>query len=142
MLTILILNLTCLSTFSQTVYNKLEYNYDANGNRTSRTVQIVLNKNTGESPELSIPNNKIFGEVSCYPNPTNGVLTIKFDQSVTLGIICNYAIFNMEGKLVKKGELNGSTTTIDISTINDGMYLLNLNSNLGTRKIKITKLTN
>lgn len=141
-LIILILNFNSLITYSQTIFNKLEYSYDANGNRISRTVQIVLNKNTGENTEISTNLNKNIGEIYCYPNPTSGIFNIKFEQTFSSEINCFYTIINMEGKLIMKGEIKGKSSTIDISNLNDGMYLLNLNSSLGTRKIKISKLTN
>src|SRR5690606_8176302 len=83
-------------------------------------VQATLNV-----PEL---HNKTF---AVYPNPVTNTLNIKTQLNNF-----NYELFNVHGQKVMEGS---STTSINVSKLNTGIYLLNLSNGNQTENIKIVK---
>ena len=61
--------------------------------------------------------------INIYPNPTNGN-TLFFNLTKDARI----NIYNILGKLVKTAEVKASNNTLDIATLNKGMYILKINS--------------
>ena len=58
--------------------------------------------------------------IMVYPNPTNGLLTIRLEKAYTEQI---YHIFDQQGRMVKSDVLNGKQTVIELN-LNNGMYYL------------------
>lgn len=58
-----------------------------------------------------------------YPNPSSGSLTIDIPQMTTNSIL----MYDISGKLVKEIKGNSTFFTEDISSLEDGVYLLNFN---------------
>lgn len=83
-------------------------------------VQATLNV-----PEL---HNKTF---AVYPNPVTNTLNIKTQLNNF-----DYELFNVHGQKVMEGS---STTSINVSKLNTGIYLLNLSNGNQTENIKIVK---
>ena len=69
-----------------------------------------------------------------YPNPTSDELHI--DGNV---VITKVTIFNMLGQMVLEKPANGQTNTIDLSHLNSGTYVLEMETELGIKKQKIIK---
>ena len=63
--------------------------------------------------EKSLSNHKL------YPNPTDGILSIS-----TGTVIKKIEIFNIAGHIVKKLKVNKSNTSIDVSNLPEGHYIL------------------
>ena len=57
--------------------------------------------------------------VSIYPNPSTGVFTISELEGGTR----SYEVFNLQGKAIKKGLVVLGQATIDLSALENGMYL-------------------
>lgn len=76
---------------------------------------------------------------STYPNPSDGTVHLQFENTVQLKKI---VIRNLKGKVVKKIDPANNTlgkTTIDLSRLPTGFYLLSVISSEGmvSRKILI-----
>ena len=73
----------------------------------------------------------IVSEINIYPKPTSNTLNIN-------GIIknINYSIFNLQGQSILKGNTNNN---IDVSTLPQGMYILNLETESGVLVNKFIK---
>jgi hypothetical protein len=73
-----------------------------------------------------------------FPNPNKGELNV-----VIPGVKGNtvYEIYHIGGALLQKGSFNGNTHSIDISSYNNGMYFIQLNTNgvLGSKKFMLTR---
>ncbi|MCG2792334.1 MAG: YCF48-related protein [Weeksellaceae bacterium] len=69
-----------------------------------------------------------------FPNPTNGILNIS-----TTNKIDQYEVFSIAGQLVKKGTQVGNLSTIDISSLPKGVYILKLASKSDLKSFKIIK---
>lgn len=70
--------------------------------------------------------------IRVYPNPTDGVLHIESDEPVT-----SLTLNDMAGHLVCKAE--GKCETLDLSSVNTGMYLLTVNTQNSQKTSKIIK---
>ncbi len=69
---------------------------------------------------LEIPVNA-YQEFTVFPNPSQGHFTIKSDGLT--GII-SYQIIEMTGKVLQQGVLNNNHTTIDLTSVQSGLYFL------------------
>ena len=70
-------------------------------------------------------------EAHIYPNPTDGYINISDTYE-------HYFLYNLSGKLITHGDFNA---TLDFRTYPNGLYLLNLQSELNSisRKILIER---
>lgn len=68
--------------------------------------------------EVSENSNK----VTVYPNPVvNSHLFVKIPKGTNK---CDYTLYSVEGKMVKKGQIDGNNNKIDISELEKGMYIV------------------
>ncbi len=61
-------------------------------------------------------------ELTIYPNPSNGIFYIK---SQLISEKTPYQITDITGKIIAKGELNDTQSSIDLATVQSGVYFLN-----------------
>lgn len=69
---------------------------------------------------LKVPNYEM-SSFTVYPNPSNGVFTI---QQTFLPENRLYQITDVIGKIIASGELNENDSTIDLSSVQSGIYFL------------------
>ncbi len=83
---------------------------------------------------LSIDNDIISDAgLMIYPNPVSGNLTIKSRQET----INSIAIYNLAGyKVVEKPAVNTEQTTLDISPLSSGMYLVEINYSNNKKEVQ------
>jgi len=63
--------------------------------------------------------------IEIYPNPTNGILTITIDNPQGTKL----EIYNLQGKMMYKKDMESIHETIDLSAYPKGMYLVKVNEN-------------
>jgi len=80
----------------------------------------ILDKSTGID---DIYDQRTF---SIYPNPSNGIFTLEFDQIPTNPV----AIFDLKGRKLNEYRISSNQTSIDLSGLDKGVYILNV---LGTK---------
>ena len=70
-----------------------------------------------------------------YPNPTTTFLNVKYDflNKTT------YQIVNITGQEVQTGTINNSNKQIDVSSLSEGIYFLQLQSASGMSNHKVVK---
>lgn len=78
----------------------------------------------GNNPVLAVTKNPLPTAVEIYPNPAQEQLTLQ-----TEGSFENYLIQDMSGRTVVTGKLSG--TTISLTALQSGMYLLKMNDAAG-----------
>ena len=88
------------------------------------------------SLEVPVNNNFPHDLVKIFPNPTKGRFSIRIDV-IRIGTI--YNLYNQLGKVILTGKLNEENTSLDLSNLENGIYLLNLNAP-GLHTFKISKL--
>ena len=140
---------TTVQVFSQTV-DYVEFDYDSAGNRTTREV-IYLKTTAIEDTEAT--NQNVFGqvtdsvefkgilhgqEVSIFPNPTKGSLTIAIAGEQETGP-ATLALFSISGELVLKQQIRQPNTTLDLSGHPPGNYLLQISTAAGSETWKVVK---
>ena len=74
-----------------------------------------------------------------YPNPTNKLITIEASYS---GVYENavYSIYNLDGGLITNEHELNERTTIDITELEPGYYIVEVNSDYGKFSMKFLKL--
>ncbi|MFN0188270.1 MAG: LamG-like jellyroll fold domain-containing protein [Bacteroidia bacterium] len=82
---------------------------------TSGTGILSINNNVGILENIA---SNLF---SIYPNPTHEILNIKTTSKF---IGANYSIFNMKGDLVLQGIITEENTSLTVSALNAGNYLI------------------
>ena len=62
--------------------------------------------------------------VSVYPNPAISMLNVKNAPDIE----ASFTIFRMDGAIVMKSQLVGGGSSIDIASLNSGLYLLKIDN--------------
>lgn len=106
-------------TFSQ---NCILFDYDADGNRVSRTVDYGCN---GKSEDNVAQEDYVEQEIVVYPNPTDGSFTILMPDGFDYNTP-HFELYDVNGMLHVKSELYVGETHVDIGTLNTGVYLLKI----------------
>jgi photosystem II stability/assembly factor-like uncharacterized protein len=80
-------------------------------------------------------------DIHTYPNPTSGVLNIKILSEGTETM--NYNLMDATGRIVRSGKWNlsasSSLITLNLSTLTDGIYLLEISTDKGKTVLRISK---
>ena len=93
--------------------------------------RILEYKYTGPQSVLSIVPDSINTpaintKIEVYPNPAKNMLFVKSIKNQTSPL--HYSIFDINGKVVLKGNSNINNFGINIQTLNPGMYIFKLYS--------------
>jgi uncharacterized repeat protein (TIGR01451 family) len=72
-----------------------------------------------------------------YPNPTAGIVTFAFKN--TSATITDIEVLDILGKTLLSKTVNYSNATIDLSSLEKGIYLVKLKTNGQTKTVKISK---
>jgi len=114
--------------------NKLNYAYDADGNRIERTISMTRSASvTTEFYEEIIAEKN----VKIYPNPTKGQLKVEISNTeINSGSI---QVFDMNGRKIIQQKITEITTPIDLSNYSTGTYILKIQLNNESSNWKIIK---
>jgi hypothetical protein len=75
--------------------------------------------------------------INVYPNPANNKILVATENG---SVISNVQIISITGESVANYKnINQSSTNVNISNLESGMYILNVTSELGTESIKMIK---
>ena len=100
---------------------------NASGCKGPKDSILVLINNTSNCTESGIVLYTVNNTVIIYPNPTNGSFVIE-QQNTLYNVHCT--VYDINGKLVLTQTINGKTT-IDASSLSEGVYNISLISNEG-----------
>ncbi|WP_341900397.1 PKD domain-containing protein [Fluviicola taffensis] len=100
---------------------------DANGCANTATNSIVVDACLG------LGDNEI-ATISVYPNPTDGKLTLSNVVENT-----SFNIVSVSGQVVLNGVVSNTANTIDLSSFENGIYVLQLTQEQGLQTIRIVK---
>lgn len=100
--------------------------------------RLVINSNNGKAvnSNVAVANMKsIAFEPTIFPNPATAAINLTANAAV------NYTVTDMSGRIAQVGTFNANDTkTINITSLNKGNYILNLNSNGQTKAISFVKI--
>ena len=102
------------------------------GTYTQRSVPTAIN-----CPTTTLANNDYAGtskELKVYPNPVHDHVNLSFEQEMT-----TVAVYNLLGQEVITQSINATETSIDVSELPQGTYLVKVNSRDAVKTIKIIK---
>jgi hypothetical protein len=96
--------------------------------------RIMRELQIGNWEALNIKNTDAQNNLSVYPNPSNGYVTISANS-----LINRVEIFDVSGKLVHTSSINSIQTTINTHSFEKGMYILKAQNknNINTTKLFI-----
>ena len=77
--------------------------------------------------------NDIENNASIYPNPTKNILNVNATSNIN-----SVEVFNMMGQKVAAYDANDTYTQINTSNLNNGMYLIRINTENGVINQKFT----
>ena len=103
---------------------------DANGCTGNASILIIVNPCTG------IEENQNFASINIYPNPNNGIVNVTLTSALAQN--STLEIYDAIGKLVVKQALTSELNTINISDLNNGMYMFKVINN--TKTVKFGKI--
>ena len=83
-------------------------------------------------------NDLVFNNLSIFPNPTTGLINLDFIETLYPIAIGSVRIMSLSGKVIK--EFNADAKQLDISTLNTGIYFLEIANEERRSIIKIVKL--
>lgn len=85
------------------------------------------------NPSLSTSNfnNSVF---NVYPNPVRDVLNISYDKDIT-----QVAVYNLVGQEVLSKTASAAISSIDMSSLSSGIYMVKLTSGSQSRTVKVAK---
>ncbi len=128
--------------------HKMEYTYDANGNRITRTVTtlMVFSKMSPDDLIKEKPaeedNTAASMLLEVGPNPTHNSIKIAVLNAEKANNGFSYTLTATTGALIFTRSVLGNNEQIDMSNLMDGMYMLKLNLNGKTYYYKIIKASN
>lgn len=86
--------------------------------------------------DMSLGVKEFSSDFSVYPNPTNGIVTI---ENRSNAIVNSAQITDINGRIIRTSQVNEVSSSIDISDLSAGVYLMNIASDQGTITKKIIK---
>jgi hypothetical protein len=113
--------------------NFLTFGVENNAVATNYTIDNYKSKASATDQLLGVDDvNLVTTNMSLFPNPANNVITLTSDTSIK-----DITVFNNIGQLVLTKNSNFSTTNdLDISNLNSGLYIMNINSEDGRTQTK------
>ena len=90
---------------------------------TSTTLEIVVELRT--DCEAGVNNRSFAGNITLYPNPASSILNVQLNNNTTADA---YVIYDVTGKQLATGSLNGNLNGINIDNLAAGSYLIKISS--------------
>ncbi|MDA8769114.1 T9SS type A sorting domain-containing protein [Winogradskyella sp.] len=111
---------------------QLVYTTNIGGGTVSQGVQQSIELYTLSNPDLTTVNLTAV----TYPNPTSDYVVLAISDAKLTHL--NYALYDLQGRIVTKGLTTQSNTQIDMQSLATGTYVLNVNQN--NQKLKSFKI--
>lgn len=122
-------------------YGRLSRSWTGDNTNSSRLSNWLDPNNTGVTSVNTLSNTASINfsyledHISVYPNPTNGVLTIKLID-INLSNKLTYELHNLLGQKVQSNIINNLSTDINLSSLNNNIYFLKITDNNNNSYIK------
>lgn len=118
----------------------ISYAYDSSGNRIRRELRMNAKSMPKQTVVEEIHVQETLSErgIHIYPNPTKGMLRVEIVGYVNSDK-GNIDIFNLSGHRFLSKPLDSACVTLDISSADNGIYILHISLNGGSTSWKIIK---
>lgn len=125
-------NLTGNGTVSYTIGQIITASNTGNNGSVSQGIQQSIELFTLVNPDLKMLTLKAI----IYPNPTKDkIVLVLSDHNLTA---LTYQIYDVSGRLVKKGNVEKENTTLAMKNFSVGVYFLKVNQN--SKQLKVFKI--
>ena len=104
----------------------IQYSYDANGNR-NQEVKVYQN--------LSVEEVETSFQVAVFPNPFYEILHIKASENNIL----KATLYDQSGKMLQSKNNNSQEMSLDLATLPQAMYFLEIQTDIGKQTVKVIK---
>jgi hypothetical protein len=121
-------------------------NASGSGGSVSYTIgQMDYTTNTGstgsamqgvQQPYEIIPISSTEQNISAFPNPTDGLITLSFENYPLINT--TYQIYDEHGRLLQSNKINLEQTTIDLTEFATAIYFLKIQD--GAKELKVFKI--
>jgi hypothetical protein len=105
-------------------------------------VNLALSSLSGSKCDtLSVGIHEVLDDIPImvFPNPSSGLFTVNIKQELIPKEGYTYTVYSIQGQLIQQGTLKGRTSSINLSSYERGMYLLNLTLPKEVVQIKLSK---
>jgi hypothetical protein len=98
-------------------------------------VAVTFHKGLGVNPGITNVEENLAGEISMYPNPSNGIVNFTNVENATI------EVYNMMGQVVASMSNASENATIDLSAVANGNYIVRIvkDGAIATSKLNIVK---
>jgi len=136
--------LICISSaqFSGLLCQTITYSYDPAGNRAEKVILLMKSSSVEQGTEPLKDKTFPSMEMLIYPNPTQGNLVVEiksFEHVESFDEKILFSLYDVSGRLIKQVDGESGTTTIDLHTEKDGLYLLVVKQGDNISRWKIIK---
>lgn len=132
-----------VSLQAQTKTYFVNYAYDADGNRVSRTIRLGSDRDDrSQSDTADVARYTDFieeCEINIYPNPTTSKVNIEMTSTAEIDVAFTVALFSPSGMLITRRDAETIPVEFDLSGLPPGIYMLELRFGDETRIWKIIK---
>lgn len=124
----LILSLSLIPVFTNTLADRITYSYDASGNRTGSQREIVYTRGASNSksalqkPEKYLDSLSL-ARIAIYPNPTEGELRIDI-TGIEDFTDTELTVRSLNGSVLEHIQPLDVTNEMDLTNYADGIYLV------------------
>ncbi|MGL1887477.1 MAG: glycosyl hydrolase [Reichenbachiella sp.] len=98
------------------------------------TGSITINLNDINEDVLNSADLPILREISFYPNPVSGTLSVKLPNAAS-----TVTIYGMDGKIMKHFKQDNTQLKIDMTLFMSGIYIMEVRLKEGAKRYKISK---
>lgn len=77
---------------------------------------------------LSVRDQELRSAISLYPNPVNDRLNLSTNNGIQINAV---AIYDVSGKLIQSSQQSATDLSLDVSGLNSGLYLLQIQTSKG-----------
>lgn len=109
--------------------------YVPSGSESAYNAAAVWQDFMSINSTLGIVDNDLSTSISIYPNPTKDILKINLINTIDAEVY----LYDIQGRLILNKEINKEVSTLDISHLHSGVYILNIKTDIGTVSKKIIK---
>lgn len=129
-------NDACMNMFSNGQKEKMRSLFDEGGLRSSFLGAIECDSSNAEGGPLPKDEGKL--KISLYPNPASSVLHINsnIDTELTGRVL---RLYDASGKLCITQIIQSQNTSVNVSSLAPGMYILKIEGNTGPHIFKVMK---
>ena len=105
------------------IYGVHQVAYDELNDNAARLMDNCLRWAMGLAPNSINDNDAVIETTTVYPNPSNGMVNIEFNQVTSAQI----TILALDGRTIRTSDIyNVESASLDLSDLNSGIYIINI----------------